>query len=69
LGTHIYQPFFKSGDLVIAKENVERFKNPIRKITKRNRGVSFKQIILELNLKFRGWFEYYIQRDKDCFDI
>jgi len=49
----------KSGDLVIAKENVERFKNSIRKITKRNRGVSFEQVISELNPKLRGWFEYY----------
>lgn len=49
----------KSGDLVIAKENVERFKNSIRKITKRNRGVSFEQVITELNPKLRGWFEYY----------
>lgn len=49
----------KSGDLIIAKDNVERFKNSIRKITKRNRGVSFEQIISELNPKLRGWFEYY----------
>jgi len=49
----------RSGDLVIAKENVERFKNSIRKITKRNRGVSFEQVISELNPKLRGWFEYY----------
>ena len=49
----------RSGDLVIAKENVERFKNSIRKITKRNRGVSFEQVISELNSKLRGWFEYY----------
>lgn len=49
----------KSGDLVVAKENVERFKNSIRKITKRNRGVSFEQVISELNPKLRGWFEYY----------
>jgi RNA-directed DNA polymerase len=49
----------KSGDLVIAKENVERFKNSIRKITKRNRGVSFEQIVSELNTKLRGWFEYF----------
>ncbi len=49
----------KSGDLVIAKENVERFKNSVRKITKRNRGVSFEQIISELNSKLQGWFEYY----------
>ena len=49
----------KSGVLVIAKENVERFKNSIRKITKRNRGVSLEQVISELNPKLRGWFEYY----------
>lgn len=49
----------KSGYLIIAKENVERFKNSIRKVTKRKRGVSFEQIISELNPKLRGWFEYY----------
>jgi len=49
----------KSGDLIIAKDNVERFKNSIRKITKRNRGVSFEQIISELNPKLRGWFNYF----------
>jgi group II intron reverse transcriptase/maturase len=49
----------KSGELIIAKENIERFKNSIRKITKRNRGVSFDQVIAELNPKLRGWFEYY----------
>lgn len=49
----------KDGNLIIAKENVERFKNSIRKITKRNRGVSFEQIISELNPKLRGWFEYF----------
>lgn len=49
----------KSGDLIIAKDNVERFKSSIRKITKRNRGVSFEQIISELNPKLRGWFEYF----------
>ena len=49
----------KDGNLIIAKDNVERFKNSIRKITKRNRGVSFEQIISELNPKLRGWFEYF----------
>ena len=49
----------KDGNLTIAKENVARFKNSIRKITKRNRGVSFEQIISELNPKLRGWFEYF----------
>jgi len=49
----------KDGNLIIAKENVKRFKNSIRKLTRRNRGVSFEQIISELNPKLRGWFEYF----------
>lgn len=49
----------KDGNLIVAKENVERLKTSIRKITKRNRGVSFEQIISELNPKLRGWFEYF----------
>ncbi len=49
----------KNGVLVIAKENVKRFKNSVRMITKRKRGVSFEQVISELNPKLRGWFEYY----------
>jgi group II intron reverse transcriptase/maturase len=49
----------KDGNLTIAKDNVERFKTSIRKITKRNRGVSFEHIISELNTKLRGWFNYF----------
>jgi group II intron reverse transcriptase/maturase len=49
----------KDGSLIIAKENVKRLKNSIRAITKRNRGVSFRQIVSELNPKLRGWFEYF----------
>ena len=49
----------KNGNLIIAKENVSRFKASIREITKRNRGISFEQLISELNPKLRGWFEYF----------
>jgi len=49
----------ENGDLTIAKDNVERFKSGVRKITKRRRGVSFEQVISELNPKIRGWFEYF----------
>jgi len=49
----------KDGNLIIAKENVSRFKAQVIKITKRNRGVSLEQIISELNPKLRGWFEYF----------
>jgi group II intron reverse transcriptase/maturase len=49
----------KDGNLVVAKSNVSRFKASIRQITKRNRGISFEQVISELNPKLRGWFEYF----------
>ncbi len=49
----------KDGNLIIAKDNVLRFKTTVRKITKRNRGISFEQLISELNPKLRGWFEYF----------
>ena len=51
----------KDGRLIIAKENVERLKTTIRRITQRKRGVSLEQIITELNPKLRGWFEYFKQ--------
>lgn len=47
------------GRLVVAKSNVSRFKSSIRQITKRNRGISFEQMISEINPKLRGWFEYF----------
>lgn len=59
----------KSGELVIAKENVKRFKNSIRKITKRNRGVSFEQVVSELNLNFEvGLNITNIPRVNGCFE-
>lgn len=49
----------EDGNLVVAKSNVSRFKATIKQITKRNRGISFEQVISELNPKLRGWFEYF----------
>jgi len=49
----------KDGNLIIAAENVSRFKATMREITRRNRGVSFERVISELNPKLRGWFEYF----------
>lgn len=43
--------------LSTASEN--RLKERVREITKRNRGVSFNQIISELNLVLRGWHQYF----------
>lgn len=46
------------GTIAIAKVSVEKFKDKVRKITKRNRGKSLKSIIAELNLVTRGWGNY-----------
>lgn len=47
------------GTLMIAPKSVERAKDRIRQITRRNRGVSFEQVIGELNSFTRGWVAYY----------
>lgn len=49
----------KDGNLSIAKKSVERFKEKVRSITKRNRGVKFEQIIAELAPVMRGWLNYF----------
>ena len=47
------------GYLTIAKQSIERFKDKVRGITKRNRGVKFEQIIAELQPLMRGWLNYF----------
>ena len=47
------------GNLSIAARSLERVKDKIRKITKRNRGRSFEQIISELTPVLRGWLQYF----------
>jgi len=49
----------KDGILTISPVNIDRLKDKIRKITKRNRGVSLKMIITELNSVLRGWLQYF----------
>jgi len=47
------------GRLTIAPESIVRLKDKIRQKTKRNRGRSFEQVIIELNQTLRGWIEYF----------
>lgn len=49
----------RNGNLSIAKDSVLRLKAKVRRITKRNRGRSFEQIISELNPLLRGWLQYF----------
>jgi RNA-directed DNA polymerase len=49
----------RDGNLSIAKKSIDRFKEKVRRITKRNRGVKFEQIISELIPLLRGWLNYF----------
>ena len=48
-----------NGKLGISPKSVKRAKDKVRQITRRNRGVSFSQVIRELNSFFTGWLSYY----------
>ena len=48
-----------NGDITIAPQSLRRFKKKVRRITKRNRGISLAQVIKELNQVTRGWFHYF----------
>lgn len=49
----------KDGNLSIARKSIDRLKEKVRKITKRNRGVKFEQVISELIPVMRGWLNYF----------
>jgi RNA-directed DNA polymerase len=52
----------KDGKLGMCKpkaKKIEKFEQRIREITKRNRGVSIRTLMLELNAYLRGWINYY----------
>jgi RNA-directed DNA polymerase len=47
------------GGLGIAPVSLQRFKDRIRQITRRNRGVELKRMVSELNSYLRGWVTYF----------
>lgn len=48
-----------NGGIRIADKSIQRLKDKVRKVTKRNRGVSFSTVIDQLNLIHRGWVNYF----------
>jgi RNA-directed DNA polymerase len=48
-----------NGRLVVSPQNISRFKDKIRIITRRNRGVCLTTIITQLNNRIRGWLNYF----------
>lgn len=47
------------GKLGLSKTSEQRLKDKLKNITQRNRGVSFEQIIKELNVVLQGWLQYF----------
>lgn len=47
------------GSLSVSGKNLKKLKEKIRVITRRNRGVGFKQVIAELTPLLRGWLNYF----------
>lgn len=64
---------YSGGKIAITKDSLVKLKDKIRKITKRNRGISLNTMVLELNQVVRGWFHYFklsehstILKELDC---
>ena len=51
------------GTLTIAPKSLDRAKDRIREITRRNRGVSFERMVRELNSFLLGWVTYFPPRE------
>lgn len=47
------------GKLIIAKESIKIFRNKVRQITKRNRGIKLEEIVRQLNIVLIGWIGYF----------
>jgi group II intron reverse transcriptase/maturase len=52
------------GGIRIADKSIDRLKDKVREITKRNRGINFEQVIKELNLIIIGWSNYFSLANK-----
>lgn len=52
------------GGIRIGDQSIHRLKDKVRNITKRNRGVEFKQVIRELNELIIGWSNYFSLANK-----
>jgi group II intron reverse transcriptase/maturase len=47
------------GQLGLSRESEARFKAKLKRITQRNRGISLKALVAELNPVIRGWLNYF----------
>jgi hypothetical protein len=57
--TYLGYSFLANGTLRLSDKSEQRLKDKLRDITRRNRGVSFEQILKELNPILQGWLQYF----------
>ncbi len=50
---------FEDGHRVVRKKSLDRFKDRVRSMTKRQQGRSLPRIVADLNPVLRGWFGYF----------
>lgn len=58
LGFTFFHMYGQSKIRIHAK-TIERFKQRVRELTNRNRGKSLDQVVKELNMYLRGWWNYF----------
>jgi RNA-directed DNA polymerase len=51
--------FNSNGQLKVAPQSLDKFKNKIRELTKRNKGRSLESVIFKLNQYLNGWISYF----------
>jgi RNA-directed DNA polymerase len=50
---------FENGKRFVRKKSLNKLKDKVRLITKRNSGYSMDKVISKLNLSLKGWFQYF----------
>lgn len=51
--------YLHNGNLFLSRTSEKRFREAVKEITSRRRGISLEQLVRELNLKLRGWLNYF----------
>jgi RNA-directed DNA polymerase len=57
--TFLGYTLLENGNIRISDKSIKRLKDKVRKITRRNRGVRFEKLIMELNGVIIGWTNYF----------
>lgn len=57
--TFLGYTLLEGGNIRVSDKSIKRFKDKVRAITKRNRGVSIELVIKEMNTLIRGWGNYF----------